>query len=67
MPIIARKGKGTQKVLDALKDDCLTRRSPLKINYGDDIEETLMKIQHLIGQHSAINKLSGVFNLRMRA
>ena len=30
MPIIARKGKGTQKVLDALKDDCLTRRSPLK-------------------------------------
>lgn len=56
MPIIARKGKGTQKVLDALKDDCLTRRSPLKINYGDDIEETLMKIQHLIGQHSAINK-----------
>ena len=44
LPIIARNGKGSKKLLDALNDVRLPRSPPLRINYGEAIENTIQNI-----------------------
>lgn len=52
LPIIARNGKGTQQLLNALKDQRLYNNHPLHIDYGSDIEAAITKIIKQLKQHS---------------
>lgn len=56
LPIIARNGKGTKKLLEALNDTHLTRNSPLQINYGETIENTIQNISNQLLKHSNFEK-----------
>ncbi|OEK99569.1 ferrous iron transport protein B [Staphylococcus saprophyticus] len=51
LPIIARNGKGTQQLLNALKDHRLSNHRPLHIDYGADIEAAITKIIQHLKQH----------------
>ncbi|QKQ04373.1 ferrous iron transport protein B [Staphylococcus saprophyticus] len=51
LPIIARNGKGTQQLLNALKDHRLSNHRPLHIDYGADIEAAITKIMQHLKQH----------------
>lgn len=56
LPIIARNGKGTKKLLEVLNDTHLTRNSPLQINYGETIENTIQNISNQLLKHSNFEK-----------
>lgn len=44
IPVIARTGKGSDEVLNALADRHVSRQRPLKIHYGDDVENLLTQL-----------------------
>lgn len=51
-PIIARSAKGTHDLLNELQYLKLDERQVFKINYGEDIEETIKQICAIIKQHA---------------
>lgn len=56
LPIIARNGKGTKNLLNALNDAHLSRNSPLHINYGEAIENTIQNISEQLLKHSNFDR-----------
>lgn len=55
-PIIARNGKGTKNLLNALNDPHLSRNSPLHINYGEAIENTIQNISEQLLKYSNFDR-----------
>ncbi|WP_436855504.1 ferrous iron transport protein B [Staphylococcus caeli] len=51
LPIIARNGKGTHKLLEALKDQHLSNNRPLHIDYGENVESTITQIVNQLKQY----------------
>src|SRR5699024_6221350 len=56
LPIIARNGKGTHQLLDALKGHTLSRNKPLKLNYGEKVESTISSIEKHLATCPTIEK-----------
>lgn len=56
LPIIARSGKGTTHLLHSLKDHSLSKSRPLKINYGDKLEDTISRIEKYLSEHTSFDK-----------
>ena len=56
LPIIARSGKGTTHLLHSLKDHSLSKSRPLKINYGEKLEDTISRIEKYLSEHTSFDK-----------
>ncbi|MGV3243338.1 ferrous iron transport protein B [Staphylococcus sp. 11262D007BW] len=56
IPVIARTGKGSDDVLNALTDRNISTRSPLKINYGERLEAFINHIESILPETLSLDK-----------
>ncbi|WP_281191255.1 ferrous iron transport protein B [Staphylococcus schleiferi] len=56
IPVIARTGKGSDDMLNALTDHHISKQRPLKINYGEAIENLLQQLQQAMPSQLKLEK-----------